>query len=197
MTSINDDLMRSSDISNSDSKNSCLKKRKVHFRISQFSYIDPELVVPPLLISNLFYTQQELEQIHLDNKAIVTCLEADSYCLRNNDGCLTRGLEDRTQDGAQRRIWNQQQSLQAVLREQERQRREGSREPHTISELHSFFSQGPTREARRIGTKDAYIARKAIEEIERQGFLHTTQTNPHLYPSLVTSSFVFVRTADS
>lgn len=50
-------------------------KRKVHFRVTQFSYVEPDVIVPPLPISDLFYTKRELEQINRENRAIITCLE--------------------------------------------------------------------------------------------------------------------------
>ncbi len=174
-----DDSIRSS-----NSSTSSFKKRKVHFQVSKFSYKDPELILPPLFISNLFYTREELEQIHLDNNAIITCLEADSYCLFSDDvNSPTRGLEDRTRIGARRRFWNQQQSLRAVLQEQERQRQEGLCEPETIAQLHSLFSQGSRREARRIGTRDACIAKMAMEEMVRHESVQTTGSSTTLFAS--------------
>lgn len=190
MMSISDDSMRSL---GSSSKSTT--KRKVHFRISQFSYVEPEhLEAPPLAVSDLFYTKQELENIHLENNAIITCLEADSYCLFSDDvSSPTRGLEDRTRQGARRRFWHQQQASRIVMREQARQRREGIWEPETIAQLYSLFSQGSRSDARKIGKKDAIVAKKAIEEMEWHHRRQMTPSNSFLMtPPLSPLSPTFV-----
>lgn len=129
--------------------------------------MEPELIEPPLPISDLFYTKEGLEHIHMENRAIITCLEADSYCLFSDDiSSPTRGLEDRTRDGSRRRFWHQQQALRVVMQEQARQRREGIWDPETIAQFYSLLSQGARREARWMGTKDAILAKKVLWDEE-------------------------------
>jgi hypothetical protein len=114
--------------------------------------------------SDLYYTKEELEDICLENRAILRCMQRDAYCCVWCDDDMsspTRGLEDRTWEGSCRRFWNQRNACKAVLQEQERQRKGDIYEPEAMAKIYSFFSKRCKTEAKIIGTKDAGVAKKA------------------------------------
>jgi hypothetical protein len=139
---MDDSTCSTTSITSSSSRGS--KSKKVRFRVSQFTYFEPPpATLPPINTSELFYTKEELAEICSENRAILRCIQlGDAYCRFCDDvNSPTRGLEDRSWEGARRRFWNQRNACRAVLQEQERQQKEDIYEPEALADIYSLFSK--------------------------------------------------------
>jgi hypothetical protein len=138
------------------------RKKKVHFVVRRFSYIEPRSNDPGDY-SDLFYSQEDYAEMHVESRAIIQMMQT---CLpvKLQNGLCSRGLEDRTPPGARKRIWNHMRAFAAVNREQTRQREEFLDDAEKMAEVYTRFSAPCQKQACRVGKQDAIDAKEILRE---------------------------------
>ena len=149
--------------SRANPSNSSLQKgkKKVHFVIRRFSYIEPSDV--PGDYSDLYYSQEEFDAMHVDSRAIIQLMQT-CMPVKLENGLCSRGLEDMTPHGARRRIWNHARAVASVNREQIHQKEDNCFDPEKMAQVYSHFSTPCQKQAHKVGQQDAIDALKILRE---------------------------------
>jgi hypothetical protein len=112
-------------------------------------------------IEATWYSQQEYKLMKYDIRGTVKMMARSERLAI--DQC-TRGLEHKTKEGMQRKMFNQIESISAVMDEQDRQARDGIRDETLIARAYMVYTVHCTAMAHYMALSDQRIA--AIEEEE-------------------------------
>jgi hypothetical protein len=139
------------------------RKRKVHFMVRKFSYVEPPSHSEYIDPSQLHYSREEYSAIVLNINSTLQVMEGDENIMGENDLCC-RGLESRTKRGWRQRVYNYKRALLVVINEQKRQRLESINDPDKISQIYRDRSNHCARNAVVFGMLDAKVANKIFQE---------------------------------
>ena len=151
------------------------RKRKVHFKISKFTYIEPDDEMkysPPVNIDELYYTKADFYRIHLENALTLRLLETkDPKVFEDEEesGFCSRGVEELSHEWSRRRHMSYFFMVRGVMEEQCRQREELQfSDPISLAEKAMQVSTLDKVRALNQGLQDAYEARKILKVYKEQ-----------------------------
>jgi hypothetical protein len=143
---------------------SCIKKKSVKFEGSRNRYIQAPPILEDFDPFCVYYSKAEHAQSNAEVKVAVrkmiktACPESESF--------TSRGLEGRTPDGSRRKSKVRRRAKQAVLEELFRQEDESKHDADLLAEVYKRSTAQCLRQAQRIATQDAAVARAISRETE-------------------------------
>jgi hypothetical protein len=158
--------------SESESSTSALgtfdRRRKVHFKISKFTYIEPDdetKYSPPVDIRELYYTKSDFYRLRLETALTLRLLETKDPNVFEDDesGVCVRGVEELSDEWSSRRYKSHFRMVRGVLEEQSRQRELNLFDPIAVAEKVMQLSTLDKFRALNQGLQDAYEARKILK----------------------------------
>ncbi|KAG7366583.1 hypothetical protein IV203_029253 [Nitzschia inconspicua] len=149
--------------SNNGTRNKHKRKRRVHFVISRFSYVEPETFDPPLNFRDLYYTKDDILHIKIEMAMTLKLLATKDPRLWQQDNLFcTRGVEELSPAIIQKRCESTTQILRGVLSEQARQQQRGISDLEQLAETSRQLSMKDVVRAHHQGLQDAIVARGVL-----------------------------------
>mmetsp|Transcript_5355 Transcript_5355/g.10075 ORF Transcript_5355/g.10075 Transcript_5355/m.10075 type:complete len:283 (-) Transcript_5355:1488-2336(-) len=139
------------------------RRRKVHFVISKFTYIEPDDSFPPADPSDLYYTKEDFASVRLETALTLQMLIAkDPRVFDDESDFCARGVEELSQECSRRRLVSHLRMMRATMREQELQRRTGIFDPEKLAEKARQMSALDRVRAQNQGIQDAQVSRQIL-----------------------------------
>jgi hypothetical protein len=144
------------------------RKRKVHFKISKFTYIEPDdetKYSPPVDTGELYYTKSDFYRLRLETALTLRILETKDPNVFEDDesGFCVRGVEEFSDEWSRWRYMSHFRMVRGVLEEQSRQRELNFSDPIAIAETAMQLSTLDKARASNQGLQDADEARKILK----------------------------------